>query len=176
MAIAKVFALVREVQKMRKLMLAATIATLPLSTVAADEELAGTYRLISSTRKILDTGEVVDTWGKNPKGFIIYGKDGRMLVLIVRSDRPKLDSLEKMTDQQRADLFRSMSAYGGTYKFDGKRVEHNIDISWNEVWTGTTVVREITKDGDRLMYRSPAAPFSRDGKMSVVTLVWEKVK
>src|SRR5262245_58537092 len=74
---------------MRKLMLAATIAALPYSTVAADEDLVGTYKLISSTRKILDTGEVQDTWGKDPNGFIIYGKDGRMLVLIVRRDRPK---------------------------------------------------------------------------------------
>ena len=56
------------------------------------------------------------------------------------------------------------------------RVEHHIDISWNEVWTGTTVVREITKQGDKLMYTSPPAPFAGDGKMSEVTLVWEKVK
>lgn len=65
---------------------------------------------------------------------------------------------------------------GGTYTFDGKRVQHHIDISGNEVWTGTTVVREITKDGDKLVYSSPAAPFASDGKMSEVTLVWEKVK
>jgi Lipocalin-like domain len=162
---------------MRKVMLlAAAVAALPYPAIAADEELAGTYRLISSTRKILDTGEVLNTWGKNPKGFITYGKDSRVLVLIVRDDRPRPESVEKMTDQQRIDLFRSMTAYGGTYMFDGKRVEHHIDISWNEVWTGTTVVREIAKEGDKLIYTSPAAPFSSDGKMSVVTLVWEKMK
>ena len=116
---------------MRKVMIAAMIAALPLSALAADDQLEGTYKLISSTRKVLDTGEVLDTWGKNPNGFIIYGKDGRMLVLIVRRDRPKPESVDKITDQQRADLQRSMTAYGGTYKFDGKRVEHYIDISWN---------------------------------------------
>jgi hypothetical protein len=162
---------------MRKVMLlTVAVATLPGLAIAADEELAGTYKLISSTRKILDTGEVSNTWGKNPKGFITYGKDGRMLVLIVSDDRPKPESVEKMNDQQRIDLFRSMTAYGGTYTFDGKRVQHHIDISGNEVWTGTTVVREITKDGDKLVYSSPAAPFASDGKMSEVILVWEKVK
>jgi hypothetical protein len=162
---------------MRKVMLlTVAVATLPRLAIAADEELAGTYKLISSTRKILDTGEVSNTWGKNPKGFITYGKDGRMLVLIVSDDRPKPESVEKMNDQQRIDLFRSMTAYGGTYTFDGKRVQHHIDISGNEVWTGTTVVREITKDGDKLVYSSPAAPFASDGKMSEVILVWEKVK
>jgi hypothetical protein len=162
---------------MRKVMLlTVAVAALPYLAFAADEELAGTYRLISSTRKILETGEVLNTWGKNPKGFITYGKDGRMLVLIVSDDRPKPESVEKMTDQQRIDLFRSMTAYGGTYIFDGRRVEHHIDISWNEVWTGTTVVREITKEGDKLMYTSPAAPFAGDGRISVVTLMFEKMK
>jgi Lipocalin-like domain len=161
---------------MRTFILAATTAALPFSAVAADDELVGTYKLISSTRKVLDTGEVLDTWGKNPNGFIIYGKDGRMLVLIVRRDRPKPDNIETITDQQRADLHRSMTAYGGTYKFDGKRVNHYIDISWNEILTGTTLVRDITRDGERLVYTSPPARFSGDGRMSQNTLVWEKVK
>jgi hypothetical protein len=137
-------------EQMRKLMLTATIAALPLSALAADDELVGTYKLISSTRKVLDTGEVLDTWGKHPNGFIIYGKEGRMLVLIVRRDRPKPESVEKITDQQRADLHRSMTAYGGTYRFDGRRVEHCVDISWNEVLTGTTLIRDITREGERL--------------------------
>jgi Lipocalin-like domain len=161
---------------MRKLMLVVAVAALPFSALAAAaDELAGTYKLISSTRKLLDTGEVLDTWGKSPKGFITYGNDGRMLVLIVSDNRPKPESVEKMTDQQRADLFRSMTAYGGTYKFDGKKVEHHVDISWNESWTGTTVIREIKKDGDKLVYTN-TGPFSGDGKMSTQTLVWEKVK
>ena len=69
-----------------------------------------------------------------------------------------------------------MLAYGGTYKFDGNKVQHQIDISWNEVWTGTTVIRDIKIDGEKLVHTTRPAPFSGDGKMSVVTLVWQKVK
>jgi hypothetical protein len=161
---------------MRVLTLAVTVALLALSPAAADEDLTGTYKLVSSKRKIIETGETLDTWGANPKGFISYGKDGRMLVLIVTDDRPKLESIGKITDQDRANLFRTMTAYGGTYEFDGKAVQHHIDISWNEVWTGTTVIRELKREGDKLMYSSPAAPFAGDGRMSEVTLVWEKVQ
>ena len=142
----------------------------------AEEDLAGTYRLVSSTRKVLDTGEVLDNYGKHPTGYIMYGKEGRMLVLIVRDDRPNPASIEKTTPEQQAALFRSMLAYGGTYKFDGKSIEHHIDISWNEWWTGTTQIRDIRKEGDKLIYTTRPAPFSGDGKMSVVTLIWEKVK
>jgi Lipocalin-like domain len=160
---------------MRSSIFAAMIAALIFSSAAAAEDLAGTYKLVSSTRKILDTGEILDTWGKNPRGFISYGNDGRMLALIVAENRTRPDTIEKITDQQRADLFRTMVAYGGTYEFDGKRVQHHIDISWNEVWTGTTVIRDLKREGNKLVYTSPAAPFSADGKMSVVTVLWEKV-
>ena len=144
--------------------------------VADERDISGTYKLISSTRKILDTGEVVDAYGKKPSGLITYGKDGHFLVLITYDGRVKPESIEKMTDQQRAELHRKMLAYGGTCTFDGNKVEHHIELSWNEVWTGTTVVREVQREGDRLIYVSRPAPFSGDGKVSVVTLIWEKVK
>ncbi len=143
---------------------------------AADDDIVGTYKLISSTRKKLDTGEVVDTYGKQPSGYIMYGKDGRMLVLIAYDGRPKPESLESLSNDQRAELFRTMLAYGGTYTYSGNRIEHHIDISSNEVWTGTTVIRDIAKEGDRLVYTTRSAPFSGDGKMSINTLIWEKVK
>jgi hypothetical protein len=139
-------------------------------------ELSGTYNLISSVRLILDTGQEVDAFGKNPKGLIMYGEDRHFLALITNDGRPKPESIGTMTDQQRSDLHRTMTAYGGTYTFDGKKVEHHIDLSWNEVWTGTTVIRDVRIEGDRVIYTSRPAPFARDGKMSVVTLVWEKVK
>lgn len=42
----------------KKLILAIFVAALPFAAVAADKELVGTYKLISSTRTILDTGQV----------------------------------------------------------------------------------------------------------------------
>jgi len=130
--------------------LALVIALFPFasSAWAADDDIVGTYRLISANRVILATGDTEDSYGKNPIGFMTYGRDGRMMGMIVFSNRPKAESLDKMTDQQRADLFRTMIAYGGTYTFRGNSVEHHIDISWNELWTGTTVIRDIQKEGD----------------------------
>jgi len=149
-------------------------AALSSAVGAAEDEIYGSYKLISSSRKLLDSGQV-ETFPKE-QGYIMYGRDGRMQVLIVRGNRPKAESVEKLTDQQRTELFRSLTAYGGTYKFDGKSVEHHIDISWNEVWTGTTQIRDVKKEGDRVILTTRPAPFAADGKMSVVTLEWEKLK
>ena len=161
---------------MLRLALVAALVVLPQLACAANDDVVGTYRLISSKRVILETGETEDAYGKNPSGFITYGLDGRMMTILTFGNRPKPESLAKMDDQQRAELFRTMSAYGGTYTFHGDHIEHHIDISWNEVWTGTTVIRDIKKEGERLVYTTKAAPFGRDGKMSVNTLVWEKVR
>jgi hypothetical protein len=161
----------------RKFVLAMAIATTPFSALEADVELYGTYELISGSVKYLDTGEMVpDVYGKNPKGVIMYGRDGRMLVLITNDARPKPETTAKMTDQQRLELFRTMQAYGGTYTFDGKSVAHHVDICWDEVRCGTTVVRDVEIEGDRLVYTTHPAPFSANGRMSIVTVVWRKVK
>ena len=59
---------------MRKLILAAFLVAMPF-VASADDELPGTYRLISGTRKILDTGEEVkDTYGKHPSGSVIAAR------------------------------------------------------------------------------------------------------
>lgn len=141
--------------------------------LAAGTELAGTYRLISSSTRHLDTGEDVPDEGA--KGSIMYGADGRMLVLITYGDRPRAESAAKLTDHQRAQLFRTMLSYGGSYEFDGKTVTHHVDICSDEIRCGTTFVRDVTVDGDRVIYTTRPQPGPIDGKMIVITLVWQKL-
>jgi len=152
----------------------ASVAALPALAWADETELHGTYRLLGTTQRIMDTGQV-ETF-TNENGIISYGREGRMFVLIVRGNRPKAETLEKMTDEQRAELFRSMAAYTGTYRFDGKSILHHIDASWNELWTGTTQVREVKREGDKLILTTPPIARPQDGKKAVTTLVWQKIQ
>jgi hypothetical protein len=41
--------------------------------VERGEELYGTWTLVSWTRRLLDTGETVEAFGKAPRGFLSYG-------------------------------------------------------------------------------------------------------
>ena len=160
----------------RKTFIVLSTLALLVGPTAAEDVLDGTWKLVSSKRTNTTTGETTDTFGSDPLGYIMYSKDGRMMVLMTRSDRPKPDSIDKITEEQRSRLFSSMLAYSGTYKFDGHIIEHHIDLSWNQVWSGTTQVRDIKKDGDRLIYTTRPAPSPIDGSMGFATLVWEKVK
>ena len=145
------------------------------SSGAGDEKLWGTWRLVSFTRRLAESGETTDVFGKGPQGFISYGRDGRMLVLIVRSGRPKPTDMAKVNDEERAELFKTMIAYGGTYTFDGTSVTHHIDISANENWTGTDQIRNVKFDGRRLVLTTNPQPSSYDGKVGVGVLTWERV-
>jgi Lipocalin-like domain len=67
--------------------------------------------------------------------------------IIVRQPRPRPEGAEKITDQQRIELYRTITAYAGTYKFDGTTIEHNIEISMNEVWSATSKPSTTTPSG-----------------------------
>jgi len=139
------------------------------------KELYGTWRLVSFTRNVIATGQSEDAYGKAPQGFLNYSPDGRMYAIIVTDNRPKPADLAKMTDQERAELFKTVLAYAGTFKVDGDQVVHNVDISWNEYWTGSTQVRNFRIEGRRLTLIT--GPFSRpDGRQVAVSLMWEKVQ
>src|SRR5258708_21831059 len=89
------------------------VAGMALSSYAAASEvvLAGTYQLVGEKRTIVDAGEVISA--TNARGYISYNPDGRMIVLIVRNPRPKPEGAENITDQQRVDFFRTITAYAG---------------------------------------------------------------
>jgi hypothetical protein len=155
-------------------MLALAATLIPRPALAAGYDVAGSYQLVSSSTKHLETGETVPD--ENAKGSIMYGSDGRMLVLITYGDRPKAESSAKLTDHERIQLFRTMLAYGGTYEFDGKTMTHHVDICADEVRCGSNLVREVTVDGDRLIYTTRPQPSPVDGKMIVITLIWQKLR
>ena len=164
-------------KKMLSIVFVALAAMAFLARPAATQEiLEGTWKLISDIRTNTTTGATVETFGPKPQGFITYTRDGRMAVLIVRSDRPKPQDIAKITEQERSQLFSSMLAYAGTYKFDGKTIEHHIDISWNEVWSGTKQIRDVKKEGDRLIYTTRPSRSALDGSISITTVTWDKVK
>ena len=120
----------------------------------ADEKdkLVGTWRFVEAVSEDLSTGQKTDIYQGTPVGFIMYSGDGRMMVMNVNSGRKRPAGAVAMTPEAEA-LFRSMTAYGGTYWIDGNRVIHHVDISWNETWTGTDQVREYKLEGERLPRR-----------------------
>jgi len=106
------------------------------------QAILGTWKLVSYVREDLPSGAKSDVMGAHPSGYINYGPDGRMMVIIAGSDRKKPAGAVATPDEAEA-LIRSMLAYAGTYSIDSqaKTVTHHIDISWDQSRTGTDHVR-----------------------------------
>ena len=141
------------------------------------QRLLGTWKLVSYVGQEVPSGVGSNVMGPRPSGFINYGPDGRMIVLIVGSDRRK-PAGTVATQVEAQHLIRSMLAYAGTYTVDGdaRTVTHHVEISGDQSRSGTDQVRTYTFNGDRLTLITQASNDPATGRRTVRTLVWEKMK
>ncbi len=80
-------------------------------------------------------------------------------------------------DQDRADAFKSMLAYSGTYKVQGSHFVTQVDVAWNQAWVDTKQVRHFRIEGDKLTIASTPQPAVNFGnRMMHGELVWYRVK
>lgn len=135
--------------------------------------LVGTWKLLSMEIQFQDGRPSRAQYGSSPLGYVIYTSQGRFMTVIEGEGRkaPK-------TDEDRAELLRTMFAYTGMYRVEGDKLMSKIDVSWNPVFHGLERVSTFTLDNDRLQSITswlpapniPGAPITR----AVVT--WERVK
>lgn len=97
--------------------------------------LLGTWKLKSYV-VTKATGEPSTPYGENPTGYLSYAADGRMQVIGAASGR-MVPAAPTPSDNERVALHNTMFAYAGTYSVEAGKVIHHVDISWNELWTGT---------------------------------------
>lgn len=140
---------------------------------ALREQLLGSWRMISWTRTLSGTGEESDALGPDPIGYINYGPDGRVMVLVLRKDRPKPASIVP-SESEKVGLYDSMFAYCGTYAVEEDRVVHAIDASWNESWTGTRQVRLLSFEEGRLVYTTQETTDPMNGSRCSYRVVFER--
>ena len=139
------------------------------------EALLGTWRMLSCTRTLVDSGEESDAFGPNPIGYVNYAPDGRVMVLVLKSGRAA-PAASVLTAPEKVALFDSMFAYCGTYVVDEEKVVHSLDASWNEQWTGTRQTRFLNFEDGLLIYTTSEMTDPMDGQQCTYTVVFEKVK
>jgi hypothetical protein len=145
-------------------------AGLTLAVAASAQSLVGTYKL-ESFRADYDDGTSVDFFGKQPSGYLIVTPQ-RLMVLLVSDGRKAGSAID-----DKAALFNSLISYSGPYTVEGSRLVTDVDVSWNQAWTGTKQGRTWSMEGNRLTLQTDKAPSLRDpSKMASGRLVWTKVE
>ena len=144
-------------------------------TVSVERQILGTWRLVSYVREDVASGAKSDVMGSHPGGYLNYAPDGRMIVMIVGSDRQKPIGPVATPDEAEA-LIRSMLAYAGSYSIDSqaKTVTHQVDISWDQSRTGQSFVRHYALEGDRLTLTTEPSDDPATGRKTIRTLIWLK--
>jgi Lipocalin-like domain len=140
------------------------------------QEFLGTWKLVSYVRQDIPTGAKSDVMGPHPQGYINYGRDGRMIVMIVASNRQK-PAAAVANPIEAAALLKTMLAYAGTFTVDtnAKTVTHHVQISWDESRTGTDQIRRFKLEGNTLTLTTIApSPDPATGEKTIRELVWEK--
>jgi len=154
---------------------AALFVLLGCSAGAADAQeasLVGAWRLKSFVR-VLEDGSRYNQLGRHPDGYLIYSADGRMSVLLVDGDRIAPRQTPP-TEAERAALHGSMLAYAGSYRIEGDKVIHHLEVAWDQMRLGSDQVRYFSIEGDALTLRTPRMAGPLDGKFGRGVLTFER--
>jgi hypothetical protein len=154
---------------------ALTVVRAEAQSPSSENPVLGTWKMKAWFREVAATGEKINEFGEHPSGYLSYSPDGRMYSIATADNRVKPRDV-KPADEERVKLHQTMYAYAGTYTLEGEKVVHHVDISWNQAWTGTDLVRFYKLDGNILTITTAPNKSLVDGREGRSVLVWEKVK
>jgi len=137
---------------------------------ADQSSLVGTWKFISYLRSEPETGKNTNIMGEAPKGYLIYTREGRMMVIVVADNNKAPEA-----DEDRITLHKHMVAYSGRYTVTGGQVVHHVDVAWNPAWMGTDLVRSFKREGDRLTITTAPTRYGIDNVQQVSTLTLQRV-
>ncbi|MFK7945553.1 MAG: lipocalin-like domain-containing protein [Paracoccaceae bacterium] len=131
----------------------------------ATASFCGTWRLVTYTIALPD-GLVINPLGSAPRGQIVYTPEGRMAAHLMHGGDPDPDA-PPFPDPLIG------GGYCGSYRIEGNRVFHDVEIATVAGRPGTSLMREWSFDGADLLlvaYDGPRAPLPNTG-----TLRWRKI-
>ena len=140
------------------------------------DQLIGTWQLLS-WQYTNEHGQVVNYFGEDPRGILMYDIHGNMNAQLSRTDRTLFQSpaINGGTAAETFAAFHSYIAYFGTYSEPAPgEVVHHVTGSLFPNWVTRNELRYATIAGDVLTLNTPPVPVS--GGSIVFTLRWKKVR
>jgi hypothetical protein len=145
-------------------------------TANGNDQLVGTWKLVSASSMAAPGGHVEAPFGVNPVGFLTYTEDGRVSAMISHAGRKPLSTGAKppaLTEEQ-AEAFKTFFAYAGRYRRNGDQVIHSVEISSIENYVNKELVRSVRFQGDQIILAT--APTLVNGKIQTVELIWQRLE
>lgn len=139
----------------------------------AENPFVGTWALVSFELRS-PNGLVINPFGHDVRGYIIYGQDGYMSVAFMRVGRPNFRSrdLRGTSIEEKELAFDTYFSYCGRYELRGEEVVHHIEVSLIPNWTGEDQVRFYRFHEDQLVLSTP--PVLWEGIEQTAHLTWKR--
>lgn len=120
--------------------------------------LLGAWKLVSVRSHSEDRAVALDMHGPAPRGFAMFGADGRMMVIITGSgEAPN----------------RGVAAYTGRFSAGQGRLVTKVDAAWHPSWEGSEQHRFLEMRNDELTVVTPPLDHPlRPGRMHRAVLTW----
>ena len=156
------------------------LASLPGGAVGQQkslkDQLVGTWTQVSTKYKFPD-GTMVDTFGSNPRGILIFDASGRVAFIAMRGSLPKFAANDrtKGSPEENKAVVGGSFAYFGTYTVN--EADHSftvhVDGSTFPNFDGADQKRTFTLAGEELRYTNPVSTI---GQGVIVEAVWKRAK
>ena len=131
------------------------VSSLPSATAETAKGLVGTWRFAVNETTRQD-GSKFDTYGKTPKGIVMFDSGGNFALFIAMPNPLKFSSNNRLdgTPEEYKAAVQNSIAYYGTYKVDetSKTITWSIDASTFPNWYGVTQERHFSINGDELRF------------------------
>jgi hypothetical protein len=113
-------------------------------------QIQGVWKLVSYEVAIQATGRKEFPLGQNPKGYVIFTPEGRVMFILTAEGRKPAKTVA-----ERANLLSTMVAYSGTYRLEGDKWITRVEVAWNPEWLGTEQTRSFKVANDHLQVLTP---------------------
>jgi hypothetical protein len=130
----------------------------------------GVWRFVAGYAIAEETGERIELYGADPRGYGIFEPGGRMMAMLEASGR-----VAGKSEAEMAELYRSMVAYSGRWSVDAEKFITEVDLASDPSLVGTTQVRYYTYDGQIMSLRTPPMALPAfNGRNAVIYADWKR--
>ncbi|MBT8341388.1 MAG: lipocalin-like domain-containing protein [Desulfatitalea sp.] len=98
-------------------------------------------------------GDIINPYGEQPIGYLLYTDSGYMSVTIMNRERERCDAenFKCANPYEKTKAAETYFSYCGRYEIQGDTVLHDVEISLFPNWVGTVQDRIMKIEGNSLL-------------------------
>jgi Lipocalin-like domain len=148
--------------------------TQPVNAEDLASPISGVWKLNTFYQLVVATKEKRELYGPNVLGMVIFTKGGHFFSMGTKAERTQ--TVPAPTDAEALALFRTMFAYGGTYKQDGTKLNLTPEVAWAPSWVGHPHNGKFEVKGDTLRIETDPFKSAMDGADVIAVVEYTKAE